>query len=682
MNFKVVARGLLALGILGWASIDAARAADPLPAETRLVAAPNAPSTTTLPFTITPTATPAPDLVVTLTDLQIPAEVVSAGFVVTQGDTIAASGQLAAPATTASAPLPAASGNFTLYVFGVPNASYPIGTFTVCVAPKASPANCIQTASLAGNITSQSTAADPTVATLSTPLNVTTAGSYTFNFPDLQFPVALNTPPNLALFQGSTPIQAPITAGMALPLNAGTYTLLAIAQADQTVKSGLYGITIAGTPAGTPGATPATVGITLLDTAIPVGLTAPAASFTNPMAQTLTLTVNDYAFPGALASASALLTAGGTALTTASAAGGAVMVAAPAQSLNLWTYGSAGATAGTFSADVAGSTDLYTAAQGVAATDQSAYAYAFVYQLQNAGTYQASAADLQFPAQLGGLSFAVAQNGAILQQSTTPGSLNIKPSAGPLVLLASAVPPASGGASGNGLFDVNLQSTGASAQLLFDQTQSVSSTPALFDSQTLTVGVNANFTATLTDLKTPAAFDSLALVVSRGSEVLGKIYGGGPFTFPASPGSYQLTFVATPAAMQQFGLYGVSVVYSPPTVTLTSSAASAVTGTPMTLTWTASNATSCTASGGSWTGSKAAGGGNEVVVLTATTTYMLSCTGEGGTVSQSVSVTATTPASGGSSGGGKGSLGLDLLGVGSLLVVARFRRHARRQRPS
>ena len=52
----------------------------------------------------------AEDLVLTLTDLQIPAELVSAGVVVTQAGAIVGSGQLAAPATNASISLPAASG--------------------------------------------------------------------------------------------------------------------------------------------------------------------------------------------------------------------------------------------------------------------------------------------------------------------------------------------------------------------------------------------------------------------------------------------------------------------------------------------------------------------------------------------------------------------------------------------
>jgi len=657
--FQLPAKGFLAFAVFYCLPLGVAYAADPLPAETRLVAAPGSPTSTQLSFTIPA----AQDLVVTLTDLQIPAALVSAGVVVSQGAAIAGSAQLAAPATSATVSLPAATGDYTLFVFGQPNAGFSVGTFTVCVAPKASPSNCIQSASLAGNITAQSTANDPTVSTLSSTLQVTTAGSYTFNFKDLQFPVALNTAPNLALFQGSTPIQLGITAGSALSLSPGTYTLLAIAQADQSIKSGLFGITIVG-----PGSA------SLLDTSVPVGLTTNSPPFLNANAQTVTLLVNDYGFPGPLASASALLTSGGSALGKASAAGGAMSFPAPAGNLQLWTYAAVGATPGTFSADVSGAADLYTTAQGVQPAG-SAYAYAFVSPPLTAGSYQATAADLQFPSQLSGLSFAVAQNGAIVQQSATATSLNFNATAGNVILLVGAQTPSSGSASGNGLFDVNLQTTGASAQLVYDKTQSVSSTAALFDAQTLNLGTSASFDATLTDLQFPAAFSNLALVISRGSQILGKIYGGGVFSFPGSTGSYQLTFVATPAANQQVGLYGVSIVFSVPVVSLMSSVASAATDTPITLTWSSTNASSCTASGGNWTGSKAAGGGTEVIILSATTTYTLTCTGTGGVKAQSVTVTATPKAS--SSGGGGGALDASLLALlGVALAAGRIRRRA------
>src|SRR5450631_2078571 len=304
---QMPAKGFVAFAIC-YCVLGVAHATDPLPAETRLVAAPGTATTTKLAFNIPA----AQDLIVTFTDLQIPAALVSAGLVIAQGATIAGSAQLAAPATSATVSLPAAVGDYTLFVFGQPNASFSVGTFTVCVAPAASPSNCIQSASLAGNITAQSTATDPTVSTLSSSLQVTTAGSYTFNFQDMQFPVALSAPPNLALFQGSTPIQLGIAAGSVISLSPGNYTLLAIAQADQTIKSGLYGIAIVG-----PG------GASLLDTSVPVGLTKDSPPFLNATAQSVTLQVIDYGFPGPLASASALLTAGGSALGQASAAGGA-----------------------------------------------------------------------------------------------------------------------------------------------------------------------------------------------------------------------------------------------------------------------------------------------------------------------------------------------------------------------
>ena len=675
-----------ALGVC-CAMIGVAHAQNPLPAQTQFVAASTAAVTSpTQPVTFT--ITPAEDLVVTLTDLEIPAELTSAGVVVTQAGAIVGSGQLTNPATNASVSLPAASGVYTLSVFGVPGASYSVGSYSLCVAPKASPSNCItqsatgaasganDSPSFAGTIAAQNSAKDPTVSTLSTTLSVATAGSYTFNFTDLSFPTALNTAPNLALFQGSQVIIPPgqtgpaIASGTALTLSTGQYTLLSIAQADQTIQQGLYQITIAG-PSGTQ---------PLLSTAIPVGLLPAAAMFLNPSAQSVTLTVSDYGFPGALASASALLTAGGTVVGATSAAGGAQSFAAPAGTLALWTYGSMGSTAGTFSADVsAGPTDLYTIAQSVGAAGTT---YAYVVPAPTldgstglsteagltAGAYTATATDLQFPAKLGGLAFAVAQNGLILQQSSTAATLNFTATAGNAVVLVSATAPTSSN-SPNGLFDINVQSTGASAPLVFDQTQSVSATPALFKAQTMTVADNASYDVTLTDLKFPAAFDSLALVVTRGSQVLGEVFGAGTFSFAGTPGTYTLTFVASPSADQQFGLYADSVVYSPPTLTLTSSVATATTGSSITLTWNSANASSCSGSGGSFTGSGASG--MAAVTLSATTTYTMTCTGTGGSITQSVSVTATAaPAK---SGGG-GALDPVCLIVGLGLSIARLRR--------
>jgi hypothetical protein len=672
---QLPAKGIAAFFML-CCSFGIAHAGDPLPAETHLVAASSAapPTQTTPPFTIAI----AQDLVVTLTDLQVPSALASAGVVVTQGGSVVASALLAPPATTATALIAAASGTYTMYVFGVPGSTQGVGTFTACVAPKTTPAACIQSASLSGSISPADTPSDPTVSTVITTLKVTAQDSYTFTFSDLTFPVALNVAPTAALFQGSTPIIPPgqttptIASGTSLSLAPGTYQLFAIAQADQTAKAGLYSVQIAGA-----------LGSTLRNAAIPVGHMNAAKQFQNTAAQSVTLTVVDYAFPAKLASASALLTAdvtadgspGGTVVGTASAAGGPSTLAAPSGTLNLFTYGSAGSGgAGTYSADVAaGAEDLATMAQAVVPDGSTSYAYAFVSDSPlTAGAYTATAADLQFPSPLSSLAFAVAQNGVILQQSKTAATVNFNAAAGNAILLVSAQPPASGSASGIGVFDVNLQTT---SQLAFDKTQIISSTAgALFYSKPLDISVSASLDANLTDLKVPAAFDNLSLIVSRGSQVLAKIYGGGSQTFAGAPGTYQLTFFATPSTTQQFGLYSTSVVLSPPTVTLTAGASSAVAGSSVTLNWSATNASTCTASGGSWTGDKVTSTSSESVVLSTTTTYVLTCTGQGGSASHSVTVTATAAPAKSSGGGGTVDPAWLVIAMGLLVAQLRPRR--------
>jgi hypothetical protein len=323
----------------------------------------------------------------------------------------------------------------------------------------------------------------------------------------------------------------------------------------------------------------------------------------------------------------------------------------------------------------------------VAGAGGASYAYGFVTPALTANTaYQASAVDLQFPSVLTALSFAVAHDGVVVPQPSGSSTLNFTPTASrPAVVLVSASTPASGALTGNGLFDVNVQTTGDLPQLVLDQTQVVSSTPGFFETRSLNIATPGNYDAALTDLQFPAAFGNLALAVTQGGTIVGKIFGGGDFTFPATPGTYQLTFVATPQSAQEFGLYAVSVLYAAPTVSLKSSATSAAAGSSITLNWTTTNATSCTASGGDFTGSVTPGTGNKSVTLSATTTYTLECTGPAGTGSGSATVTAT-PASGGSNsvGGSHGGGALDggALALCGLAAVAAARRRWRSAPPS
>jgi plastocyanin len=212
--------------------------------------------------------------------------------------------------------------------------------------------------------------------------------------------------------------------------------------------------------------------------------------------------------------------------------------------------------------------------------------------------------------------------------------------------------------NGNGIFGVTVETSGNTPQILLDQTQAVG---GVFSTNTVTVPTSGSYAVTLTDLEFPAAFDNLAVVLSSGSQVLGKIYGGGTFSVAATPGPYVLTFVATPNSATtnsqgapitpNYGLYSIVMATSAPTVTFSASAASVPAGQTVELTWSSTNATSCTAGGASgWTGSEMTSG-STAVIINANVTLTLTCTGAGGSASQSVMV-ATTAATSSSGGGG------------------------------
>jgi len=79
--------------------------------------------------------------------------------------------------------------------------------------------------------------------------------------------------------------------------------------------------------------------------------------------------------------------------------------------------------------------------------------------------------------------------------------------------------------------------------------------------------------------------------------------------------------------------------YNTPTVNLDYSG-QVKCGQNATLHWTSNNATNCQA-GGSWSGSKATSGSEQVGNFTGSRTYTITCTGSGGSASDSVSITGT-----------------------------------------
>jgi hypothetical protein len=602
--------------------------ADVLLDEAQLIGLPDVASPSEYSFT----ASDAQALTVTLTDFQTPAAFGSLQIAVTLGDTLVGTGTVDA-SHAATVAVPAAAGNYVLHVIGTPDATQGIGSFGVCVTRNADPAprSCVSAYSFSGNIQTPATASTTGTSTLTTNFTATTSGTYTVALTDDAFPVALQSVSAL-IFNGSAQVGGVIPAGATgtqVTLTGGTtYTLLVAAIADAGVQAGLYGLRIKD-PSGT----------AVFDRTLPVGKMG-ASTVLTVGATPFTATLIDAHYPATLASVGTAITAGGLpALTELLAPGSASAATSPTGSVEVWTYATATASPGVYSLNIANaSSSLLSTTEVVNPGGGSATSFAFLATLPSAGSYNLSVADFQFPSKLQSLNSTIAQNGTVLAADS---SGNFTAAAGMAVVLVNAQPPQ----SGNGIFAVTVKTTGSTPQIVLDQTQPVG---GVFTTRTVNVGTTGGYDLTLTDLGFPANFQNLSLVLSQGSQVLGKIYGGGTFTVNVTPGAYVLTFVATPGT-QDYGLYAADIQSSAPTVTLTAGATSVTSGQAVQLTWTSQNAVNCSATGPTgWSGTQAVSG-TAAVTLTATTTLSLSCTGPGGTTSQSVSV-ATTPAS--KSGGG------------------------------
>jgi hypothetical protein len=628
--------------------------ADVLLNQTSIVGLPTVAAPSQHAFTVTTAAA----LTVTLTDFQAPAAFSALQVAVALNDTLVGSASIDATGT-ATVAVPAAAGNYTLYVVGTPDSTQGFGSFGVCVSLTSDTTHaCIASYSYSDSLT----VPNPPSSTgkLSTLFTSTTAGTYTITVTDDAFPVAFSGL-SAGIFQGSTPIAVNILPGVPtqVTLAASTsYQLLAAAVPNTTTPAGLYGIRITD-PSGA----------AIFDYSLAVGSLGAATVVNNPAAGALSLTVSDYAYPAPLSTLGAAVTVGGGPALGILTAAGTAPITAPAGSINVWTYAAAGTQPGVYGLTLTSSSSTLLSTNTVVnpGNTSSAGSYAFVVDIPAAGTYQLAVTDFQFPGALTSLSATIAQNGTVLTQ--TSGSFTA--ALGVAIVVVSAQPPQ----SGSGIFDVTVQTTGASPQVLLDQTQAVA---GVFNTQTISLGTTGGYNATLTDLAFPQKFQDLAVVVSQGGQALGKIYGGGAFGFTGTPGAkYLITFVATPNAQSPtaqgtmgpivagYGLYSLNVASSPPAVTFTSSASSVSAGGTVTLTWSSQNAVSCTASGGTgWTGTQTTSG-TLAVAVSAAETLALSCTGPGGTTTQSVSLTVTAPSGGGSHGGGA----IDLTSILALFTL-------------
>jgi hypothetical protein len=303
-----------------------------------------------------------------------------------------------------------------------------------------------------------------------------------------------------------------------------------------------------------------------------------------------------------------------------------------------------------------------------ASTSPGTSVYAAAVTLPAAGTYRATLTDFLFPAAFDALELAVFQDGEELGRRAGVGTLDLRTGVGAVTVLVTATT----GAAGSGLFGIQLAASPA-GNVVFEATQA---SGAIFERRMIDIATAGSYDVRVSDLQFPVTFPELAAAVTRGTQRVGFIYGGGTFSFDATPGTYFLNFITRVDADAQFGTYGLAIETTPPppTVTLTASPTGVRSGGSSSLTWTSTDATSCLATG-QWTGSKALTGSQSVGPLSVDSTFTLTCSGAGGSNAASATVTIRPPGSGG--GGALDRIPVLLLLVGAASSVARRRRFDR-----
>lgn len=586
----------------------------------------------------------------TLTDLKTPSAFSSVGVIVTQNSTAVAKIDAAALADSAVVDFDAQPGTYQVRVLGVP-AAQSAGTFSITVTAKDGSSALLQV------VDGMAAIADipPTQSTLNTTFAVTDPGTYQISFSDRAFPAALSTY-SLAVLApgGGAPVATLSTSQTSAQFNAaapGTYALVVISQADVTAGGGLFSVKISGGPAAA----------TVYSQTTTVGKVSPATSISIPSAGTYTLSLTDLLFPAALIDVRAAIVQNAEGATL-SASGSAPFIASQG-SASLYVAGVASTPPGAGSFGVQlnqGATAIYSSVRSVQLEDPSNANAGFVYHvdLPSSDTYRLTLTDFGFPQAFTTIQAAVTQAGSAIGKLDAPGGLNVSGAAGSIDIVVAAVRAS---ATTSGLFGVSLAH---GATTLFETTQGAGE---LFRASKVSVITAGKYDIQVTDHKFPAAFANLAMAVTRGSTLVGQIFGSGKFSFDATPGDYSLNLIATAGTTTHYAMYGTLVTDATPapTVTLTASPATISAQQKSTLTWSTTNATSCTASG-SWSGSKATSGTFDTGPLSANSSFKLDCSGPGGTTSATATVTLAAQATARHGGGAASPWMLLVLGVFAL----------------
>jgi hypothetical protein len=666
----------LASLLVGSAS-ELAQAQSPIFNEVHTIAGP----TVAVPQEFTFTATKPGNYTITLTDTGAlltpaqggPAPLQNAQLAVTNSSAVVGTPLVLAGATGMLTLTSLPKGDYVIHVIGLPSNIPGSGFFTVQVQDP----DMTQIDSFGGVLALPSGALPNGVTAVSPPAFQFpgATGCYSVTLTDMSLPTALSQVGLLFVQQGgANPLTFSSPGQQTLTLtNGATYSIIAYAVPDATVNAGLFSVVIAPSPPGTPPAAcapaPVAVGTAVYGTAVPVGNTISLGS-PGLAAGPATFTLTDLKSPAALSQLQAVVTLNGQPqFPTLSSPGsqmsqGFTAVTGTYQAFAAGIPASAAPGTGTYAAQLTqGGTSLLGVARGVTTPGSAVTAYSFDTSVSaaNAGPSTLSLTDFQFPAALTSLGLTAVQSGARLGSAlTAAGNISIKPVAGPLSFLVFAQ-----AAPGGGLFGIDVKPLAGGAST-FGVTQGVG---GAFSARQFTITTAGTYAVTATDLGFPATFANFDTIVTQGTTLVGQIFGGGTFVINATPGDYFINFIAQPTGTDQAGTFALNVDSAPPepVVNLSTDNSSVASGSTVDIIWSTKNATACTASGG-WSGSQALSGTTTSAVLTANTTFTLSCTGAGGTTSKSVSVTVTTSGGGGGHGG---AIDVELLALLGLLLAWR-----------
>src|SRR3989338_7368125 len=152
---------------------------------------------------------------------------------------------------------------------------------------------------------------------------------------------------------------------------------------------------------------------------------------------------------------------------------------------------------------------------------------------------------------------------------------------------------------------------------------------------TLSVSVNpSSITAGQSTTFSWSSSNATSCTGSRG----GSYPTSGSFVdYPSSTTTYGMTCTGSGGSITRSATVTVSAVVNPPTLSVSVNPSSITAGQSTTFSWSSSNATSCTGSrGGSYPTS-----GSFVDYPSSTTTYGMTCTGSGGSITRSATVTVS-----------------------------------------